>query len=419
MKINTSLLEKKEKYIIGVSGGVDSMSLLDILQKQGYQLFVCHINYHLRHDSDIDQQLVETYCKRYNIPFFCKEVSKSEYQGENFQMEARNIRYTFYRDVGLQQKINKVILGHHVDDVIETIYMQLERKSTKGYLGIQDASMVMGMEIYRPLLQESKHALYAYCTIHGVKYHEDYTNFQTEFTRDYVRNVALKEYTPEQKKELLQYAKKHNERYLNRNKKTQAYMDCYRKQKHLKYSEVPKQYLSDIIYQMIKEEVYPPYISNTLINEVVKQLESNKPNIEVTLPLNIVFIKEYDNIYVSKDKRIQGYCLKYPYLVYDKHDHFYLSKEGHINEGVYLEDADFPITIRTHRPGDVIFTSSGSKKLSRLFIDNKIPKRLRQVWPIVENSDGTIVLVPNIAKNNRYLSTKPNVFVIKYKNLGE
>ncbi len=419
MKINTSLLDKKEKYIIGVSGGVDSMSLLDMLQKQGYQLFVCHINYHLRHDSDIDQKLVDSYCKKFNIPFFCKEVSKSEYQGENFQMEARNIRYTFYRDIGLQQKINKVILGHHLDDVIETIYMQLERNATKGYLGIQDTSMVMGLEIYRPLLLESKQALYAYCTMHGVKYHEDYTNFQTEFTRDYVRNVALKEYTPQQKRELLQYATNHNERYRYRNKKTQAYIERYRKQKYLKYSEVPKQYVSDIIYQMIKEVVYPPYISNTLINEVIKQLESNKPNIEVTLPLNIVFIKEYDNIYVSKDKRIQGYCLKYPYLVYDKHDYFYLSKEGHINEGVYLEDADFPITIRTHRPGDVIFTNSGTKKLSRLFIDNKIPKRLRQVWPIVENSDGTIVLVPNIAKNNRYLSTKPNVFVIKYKNLGE
>lgn len=419
MKINTSLLDTKEKYVIGVSGGVDSMALLDMLQKQGYQLFVCHVNYHLRHDSDCDQELVTAYCKKHNIAFFCKEVSKSEYQGHNFQMEARNIRYAFYKQIGKQQGTKKVILGHHLDDVIETIYMQLERKSTKGYLGIQDTSMVMEMEIYRPLLLQTKQELYMYCTLHGVKYHEDYTNFQTDFTRDYVRNVALKEFSQIQKEELLQYAKDHNERYLHRNKETAAYLEDYRKQKYLRYSKVPKQLLSDIIYQMIKEEVYPPYISNTLINEVIKQLQSDKPNIEVTLPLNTVFIKEYDNIYVSKGKRIQGYCLKYPYLVYDKHEYFYLSKEGHINEGVYLEDVDFPITIRTYRPGDVISTNSGTKKLTRLFIDKKIPKRLRLVWPIVETSDGTIVLVPNIAKNNRYLSTKPNVFVIKYKNLGE
>ncbi|MFV0394549.1 MAG: tRNA lysidine(34) synthetase TilS [Coprobacillaceae bacterium] len=419
MKINMSLLEKNKKYIVGVSGGVDSMALLDILQKQQYHLIVCHVNYHLRHDSNEDQTLVETYCKTHNIPCFIKEVSNKEYQKDNFQMQAREIRYGFYREIGERCKTNSVILGHHLDDVIETIYMQLERKNTKGYLGISATSKVMEMDVYRPFIEAPKAQLYEYCKKYEVPYHEDYTNFQTDFTRDYVRNVTLKEISDIDKQKLLLKAKEHNIRYKNKHNQLVPYIKLYQRQKYLRYSKIPRDMLEDIIYQMIKETVYPPYISNTLVEEVVKQLQSKKPNIEVTLPLNTVFIKEYDNIYVSKTKSIDGYCLKYSNLVYDKHDYFYLSKEGHINEGIYVESTDFPLVIRSYRPGDMIVTSGGTKKVSRLFIDKKVPKRQRHLWPVVERADGTIILVPNIAKNIGYLYTKPNIFVIKYKDLGE
>lgn len=419
MKIQTSLLKKENGYIIGVSGGVDSMALLDILQKEGYTLYVCHVNYHLRRDSDEDQTLVENYCSKYKIPFFSKEITNSEYQNENFQTQARKIRYRFYAEIGKKFQTDKVILGHHYDDSIETIYMQLERKNTKGYLGIQETSEVMGLQVYRPFLHIQKKELYEYCHIHEVPYHEDYTNFETEFTRDYVRNVVLKFYSKEEKEKLLLQAQTHNERYAGILSQIQPYMEQYHQQGYLSIKDVPDALLEDILYQMIKELVFPPYISNTLIEEVLKQLLSSKPNVEAALPLNTVFIKEYDNMYVVKTKSMEGYCLKYPYLVYDKHDYFYLSKEGHENEGVYLSAEDFPITIRSIRSGDVIMTSGGTKKVSRLFIDKKVPKRLRQTWPILERADGTIVLVPNIAKNIGYLYTKPNVFVIKYKDLGE
>ena len=82
-----------------------------------------------------------------------------------------------------------------------------------------------------------------------------------------------------------------------------------------------------------------------------------------------------------------------------------------ISEGVAKND--YPITIRTMQDGDSIMTSSGPKKLSRLFINAKIPALKRKTWPVVLNKDKTIILVPHIAKNIDYLTTKPNVFVIK------
>lgn len=415
--MNEQLLNKENTYLVGVSGGVDSMSLLDMLRVQGYQVIVCHINYHFRHDSNVDQQIVEEYCKKYTIPCFVKEVEKTEYTKDNFQMQAREIRYRFYQKTGLLFQTNKVLLAHHQDDVIETIYMQLERKNTKGYLGIKEVSKVMGLDVYRPLLSFFKEKLYQYCRENTILYHEDYTNFKTEFTRDYIRNVILPTFTLDQKEELLKKANTHNQRYLEQEKKMQDIYQEYHKNGYIKYTTLNKQQVGAVIYYLLVQVVYPPDISDSLIQECSKQIHSNKPNVIVSLPVNAVFIKEYDNIYVLSKYTKQGYCLTYQSFVYDKHDYFYLSDTGHLNEGIALTKEDFPVTIRTYKKGDRIVTHGGTKKVSRLFIDYKIPKNQRDIWPIVVRFDGTILLIPHIAKNIGYLYTKPNVFVVKYKDL--
>ena len=79
--LNESLLDKKKRYLVGVSGGVDSMALLDMLVKKGYQVRVVHYNYHLRNDSDLDEKLVFSYCQKHQIPFYVKQGCVDEYQG--------------------------------------------------------------------------------------------------------------------------------------------------------------------------------------------------------------------------------------------------------------------------------------------------------------------------------------------------
>ena len=407
------LLDFNNLYVVGVSGGCDSMALLDIMQKKGYRTVVCHVNYHLRNDSDLDQKTVEDYCKMHNIACFVKEIDSKEYSKENFQMQARELRYQFYREIASKYNTNEVVLAHHLDDVIENIVMQLQRNNTKGYLGIKDVSDVFGVVVIRPFLEVRKQALRNYCHDHNVFYRDDYTNFETDFTRDFVRNVTLKKYSEKQIEELLIQAKCHNERYLKNLELVQVYIHQYHQKEMIDYHLIPDNLLECFIYEIIKENVYPPLISDSLIKEIIKQINSDKPNIEMDLPVNIRFIKEYNNIRVSKSKNSSGYCLKYEQLVYDKHEHFYLSKKGHLNEGVYLTDEDFPIMIRSYKPGDVIVTSGGTKKISRLYIDNKVPKSQRENWPIVVNSNNEIILVPHLAKNIRYLYSKTNLYVVK------
>lgn len=413
MKVNKQLLDKSQYYVIGVSGGCDSMFLLDTLRKNGYHLLVAHVNYNFRHDSYVDYELVSEYCAKYGIPFYYKQFYHEDYETGNFQDRARTLRYDFYKEIYQLYRCAGLILGHHLDDNLETIFMQLERHNTVHYLGIKEESLVQDMRVIRPLMACYKVDIVNYCIKHKIPYHDDYTNFETDFERDRIRNTVLNEYTIEQKIELLNKAKKHNKRIKDLEFKVQSYYQQYIEDGQIYYYYIPKELRDIFLYLILKDVMHPKLISCSLINEIKHQINSVKPNIQMNLPVNYLFIKEYDNIYIINKDKTKGYHYEFSEFVHFGCEYFHLLDNGHINEGVYLSKDDYPITIRTMKEGDSIMTSSGTKKLSRLFINAKIPALKRKTWPVLLNKDKTIILVPHIAKNIDYLTTKPNVFVIK------
>lgn len=413
MKINKKLLDKSSYYVIGVSGGCDSMALLNSLHESGYHLLVAHVNYNYRHDSYEDYELVSNYCFELGIPFYYKEFHKDDYSEGNFQDRARTLRYTFYKEIYDLYHCKGLILGHHLDDHLESIYMQLSKHNTVHYLGIKDVNVVSDMNVYRPLMKCYKEEILDYCKTHNVPYHDDYTNFETDFERDKVRNLVLSHYTKKQKEELLKCAKKHNERIKEQEEMVRPYYEQYIQDGLICYYTVPKDLRDIFLYLILKDVMVPKLISYSLINEIKHQIHSIKPNIQMNLPVNYLFIKEYDNIYIIEENQTKDYSFVFDKFTHFGCEYFHLLDKGHMNEGVYLSEDDYPITIRNMRNGDSIMTSSGTKKLSRLFINAKVPALKRKVWPVLVNKDGTIVLVPHIAKNIDYLTTNPNVFVIK------
>ena len=410
--MNEELLDKGLSYVIGVSGGCDSMYLLNTLRKKGYHLYVAHVNYHLRYDSDVDYELVKEYCKKYYIPFYYRECCQDDYCEGNFQDQAREIRYQFYYEIYQKHHCDGLILGHHLDDCLETIYMQLSKHEIIHYLGIKEVNIVKNMNVYRPLLSMYKRDILKACHDNHIPYHDDYTNFETDFERDRVRNTVLNTYTLKQKEDLLDRAFHHNKRIKELEFKVQPYYQYYIMHQKINHKDIPDELLDLFLYLILRDFIETQFISQSLIDEIKHQMNSPKPNIQMNLPVNYLFIKEYDNVYITKQKN-EEYC--YCFKEYEDFvcDYFSLKKEGHINEGIYLSEDDYPITIRTMKEGDSILTTSGTKKISRLFINAKIPALKRKTWPIVLNNKETIVLVPNIAKNIDYLTTKPNLFVIK------
>ena len=246
------LLDKNRKYLVGVSGGVDSMALLDMLVKKAYNVIVVHYNYHFREDSDLDENLVRSYCQNHHLPFYVRQGDKKEYQKGNFEMLAREKRYAFYKEIGDLNGIDTIILGHHLNDHLETIVMQLQRHNTKGYLGIKEQSYVKNMHVVRPLLKLKKQQLIDYCTKNHLEYHEDYTNYDTRYTRNHVRHIDLKKYSEQ---ELLEKASKHNKQYKKQQANLQQIYQEYDQNHFLYLDKLPTESLDQIIYYMLKKDM--------------------------------------------------------------------------------------------------------------------------------------------------------------------
>ena len=250
--LDESLLDKNRKYLVGVSGGVDSMALLDMLVKKAYNVIVVHYNYHFREDSDLDENLVRSYCQNHHLPFYVRQGDKKEYQKGNFEMLAREKRYAFYKEIGDLNGIDTIILGHHLNDHLETIVMQLQRHNTKGYLGIKEQSYVKNMHVVRPLLKLKKQQLIDYCTKNHLEYHEDYTNYDTRYTRNHVRLIDLKKYSEQ---ELLEKASKHNQQYKKQQANLQQIYQEYDQNHFLYLDKLPTESLDQIIYYMLKKDM--------------------------------------------------------------------------------------------------------------------------------------------------------------------
>ena len=406
-----ALFDHEPYYIVGVSGGCDSMCLLDLLRKSHLKVVICHVNYNLRHDTYEDYNVVYGYAKKYNIPFHYKEVK--EYNKDNFQQFARHIRYDFYHEVGKLYNTDKVFLGHHKDDVHETIMMQMERNGKHVFWGIKDESWIRGNHVYRVLLDVTKKEILAYCEKYHIDYHDDYTNFETHFRRDYLRNIVLKEMPQDQKEALLNKASVHNEWLRQKRINSQSILDQVFVDERLYFSKIEDQDLEDVIYLYLEKYIPIKRISKSLVEEMIQLIKNQRPNCCLSLPVNLRFIKEYDNGYIQSDTVVKDYNYVFDHFEKFECPYFKLEDEGHLNEGIYLSDQDFPITIRNFKPGDIVHTKVGHKKVNRLFIDAKIPALQRKKWPILLNKDGEILLIPHIVKNFRYLDTKANVFVVK------
>lgn len=411
MALDESLLCRNKRYVVGVSGGPDSMALLDLLRVDGFRCVVCHVNYHVRDDSDLDTDLVKNYCLKYQIPLEIKEIFN--YQAGNFEAQARALRYDFYLATAKQYQAEAVLLAHHRDDFLETVLMQQGRDMKDVMFGIATVSHYHDLTVIRPLMGNDKAQLVAYCDQHHVPYRIDYTNLESDYTRNYYRNEILKYYSPEQKDELYQAALKHNQEYQ---KKVAAYKIWLSQHQTLKITELLS--YPDLVglwrYYLYHYKGFDKTrVSQALVEECIKVMTSPLPNVQMPLPGQFVLIKEYDTVYVTKLSKKQGYHVLIEQIEEKDYGFFKIALSGDDRCGIALKETDLPLTIRSRKDGDVISLSYGQKKVARLMIDAKIPASQRETWPIVLNSRQQIILVPKIAKNKDYLLAKPTFFVIQ------
>ncbi|CAG8658055.1 1976_t:CDS:2 [Ambispora leptoticha] len=131
---NNKSLTKNRLYVLAVSGGPDSMFLLEKMRCERYSLVVAHVNYKKRENSDYDEKVVRNYCQKYSLPCEVYQVKGSEHNSiSNFQDRARKIRYDFLQKLADKYQTKYIAVAHHLDDHLETYLLQKQRKSLVEY----------------------------------------------------------------------------------------------------------------------------------------------------------------------------------------------------------------------------------------------------------------------------------------------
>ena len=203
-----NLIEKGDKIVVGVSGGPDSITLLNILKELKenneldikFDIYVAHINHLIRKEATSDEEYVKKYCQNNNIECFIKrvkveEIAKQEKIGT--EEAGRNTRYKFFNEILKKTNSNKVAIAHNKNDNAETILMNLLRGSgSKGLKGIE----VKRDNIIRPLIECNRLEIEEYCEKNNLKPRIDRTNKENIYTRNKIRNLLIpyieKEFNP-------------------------------------------------------------------------------------------------------------------------------------------------------------------------------------------------------------------------------
>lgn len=197
-------IDKSHKVLCAVSGGIDSMVLLDLFMQAEFQFEVVHINYGLRDEDSIqDQKLVEEICKKNDIPIHIIKVDKP--QNVNVQEWARDQRFSFFQDLKKKFNFNYVALAHHDEDQLETILLSM----FKGY-SLQTIEDKRDYFI-RPLIGLDKELINQYAPANGIEYRLDKSNLSSSYDRNFLRNEiipSLKNRIPNFKKRVLKFAER-------------------------------------------------------------------------------------------------------------------------------------------------------------------------------------------------------------------
>ena len=192
-----NLIENSDKIVVGVSGGPDSITLLNVLltiKKEkiiNFNMVVCHVNHQIRKEAVEDAEYVSKFCSENNIPCFVKKINVEKIaKDEKIGTEeaGRKIRYEFFQEIAQQTNSNKIATAHTANDNAETVLMNIIRGSgIKGLKGIE----AKRNNIIRPLIECTRAEIEEYCKKHTLNPRIDKTNFQNIYTRNKVRNLLI------------------------------------------------------------------------------------------------------------------------------------------------------------------------------------------------------------------------------------
>lgn len=422
-----NLFEKNKSIIVAVSGGADSMALLHFMKyfatNHQLRLVVAHVNHKKRINSDLDEILVEKVARMYNLPYEVYYLPKND-QTENFHEYARNKRYEFFKSVANHYHADCLVTAHHADDHLETqLHRLLYQNTSSGLIGIEPITINHGLKIVRPLLSITKQEIYRYCEAEGVLFREDESNESDVYTRNRIRKYIVPSLVNEsasiyEHSRMISEQLSEDEAYFSEQVDqlmqfvSQGKEDCSVSRSFVQ--KLPPSLAKRLIKRLLQRFTIKD-IQTIHIEKIHRLIKNDKPNLILALPHQINCVIAYD---VVKFSTIPTTEIDYEMvlsldaktilptgsIIHAREKKVDEKTEKSCINKVHLcyNEIELPLKVRTRRPGDRIqlMNGYGSKKVKEIMIENKVPKLLRNTWPIITDANDQIIWIPLLKKSS-------------------
>lgn len=429
--LNNHLFSYNDRIILAVSGGIDSVVMLDLFMRAGYTCCIAHCNFKLRNeDSDKDEAFVRQLAEKYNIPFYRKSFNTIEYSELNnlsIQMAARELRYEWFEDLKNELNYDYIATAHNKNDLAETFFINLVRGTgIRGLTGIPPKSG----HLLRPLIFFEREDILSYAGQNQLLWREDITNSQTKYSRNKIRHhiiPAFKELNPafiSTMAENIGRLRQIEDIYLSSLEKVKKEI-IVREKDHAWIS------LDDIkrlepaftwLYEILLDFDFSPYV----VKDILKNLDSISGKQFLSPSHRIVKDREKLIIQALRKQSFKRYYIEDPSQDIDEPIKMELSILNNFIKPEIPKDPDiawldmdnleFPLLIRKWEAGDYFMPlgMKNMKKLSDFFIDNKLslPEK-ENIWLLLSGTK--IVWIIGKRIDNRFRVTEKTSRILQIR----
>ncbi|EJU08444.1 tRNA lysidine(34) synthetase TilS [Fusobacterium hwasookii] len=395
-----NLIKNNDNIVVGFSGGPDSVFLVEMLKKLqcffNFKIYLVHINHLLRgKDADSDEKFSFEYAKKNHLEIFIKRIPVKEIAkeiGKTLEEVGREERYKFFSEIYEKVGANKIATAHNKDDQIETFLFRLIRgASLQGLEGIK----IKNNNIIRPISEIYKKDILEYLNKNEIQYKIDKTNFENEFTRNSIRLDLIpfieERYNIKFKDKIFSLIEEIRENNNNNSLNLSDFIDLERRiilEKIKFLSNFDRKNLLGLFLNEKNIEVNRNKIDE--INSLIKSNGTKKIDLNKTYRI----VKNYTHLYIEEkreDNTINNSTIQLKIPSEQVFNNFKISVEIAKNlyipkeKNQYLLDTLYNdiIEVRYRKEGDRIFLDENhSKKIKEIFIEQKIPKDIRDRIPI-------------------------------------
>lgn len=424
---NFSFLKEK-KLLVAVSGGMDSMVLVDLFQKLKFDFAIAHCNFQLREsESDGDENFVKEYAKSNNINCFITKFDTENYSKAHklsTQVAARNLRYNWFNEILEEEKFDYIVTAHHADDVAETFLINFSRGT--GLDGLTGIPSQNG-NIIRPMLPFSRKEIENYVSENKLQWREDSSNTSDKYLRNKIRHHVIPVF------------KEINESFLQSFQNTLDHLnqeqslvnDAVQMVYDIVVSEDNEQ-LKINISALLQYENYRAYLYKWLNkygflawNDVYNLIEAQSG--KQIFSEKYILLKDRDFLILSKKETTNfeeiiihsitekpNFPLKL--TLCNQSDIF-----NQMKNVIFVEEnkIQFPLTIRKWKEGDYFYPSGmqGKKKVSKYFKDEKFTLFQKQDTWILESNNKIVWIIGHRADERfKVENTTQTIIQITYNN---